>query len=88
MNLKNSEYQALSDFFRWFTAYRDPWSAMYKRALRDEGKTSDDIVDAAAVVLDDLYMRRRALNARTAAYIAKKRKLNKNYARPKNKKED
>lgn len=88
MNLKKAEYQALSDFFRWYTAHLHPLNALHKKALKDEGKTELDIVDAAAKVLDELYTRRRKNNDKTAAYIAKKRKTNKNYARPKNKKGD
>ena len=88
MNITNKEYQVLSDFFRWFTAENSDISAMHKKALSDAGKTEKQIIDDAAAVLDALHEKRRNLNAKTAAYIAEKRKFNKNYARSKKQNKD
>lgn len=88
MNITNKDYQVLSDFFRWFTADKNINSALIKRAMKDEGITEKQIIDDAAAVLDALFEKRQKQNAKTAAYIAEKRKFNKNYARSKKQNKD
>lgn len=88
MNITNKDYKILSDFFRWFTAENSDISAIHKKALSDAGITEKQIIDDAAAVLDALHEKRQKLNAKTAAYIAEKRKFNKNYARSKKQNKD
>ena len=88
MNITNKDFQVLSDFFRWFTADDNDISALHKKALSDAGITEKQIIDDAAAVLDALHEKRKKHNAITAAYIAEKRKFNKNYARSKKQNKD
>lgn len=88
MNITNKEYQVFSDFFRWFTAENNEVSAINKKALSDAGITEKQIIDDAAAVLDALHEKRKKHNTKTAAYIAEKRKFNKNYARSKKQNKD
>lgn len=81
MNITNKDFKALTNFFLWFAAEDHSY-------LAKTGITEKQIIADAAAVLDALHEKKKAINSRAAAYIAEKRKFNKNYARSKKQNKD
>lgn len=76
MQLKNSEYQTLSDLF--FAISENP---LHRKMALQGYKSFDELYQRAGEVLDAVRRRHLEQNKKTACYIANKRKANKNYAR-------
>ena len=74
MYITTSEYKILSDL--WHVVNGD----FTKNAILQE-KDFSDIMHESAKALDNIFIRHKAQNKKTANYIAKTRKTNKNYAR-------
>lgn len=81
MNLTNKDYQVLSDFFRWFVP--EGLNGLYKTAMIDEGVTERQIIDAAADVLDSLYLKRQRCNEQAAKRMKDYRATDPKYKRTK-----
>lgn len=78
MNITNKQYEALNK-----AIYLLPSGDAFKALPKEEQET----IMAAQVVLIDLARKKMADNKKTAAYIANRRKADKNYARSRKEKE-
>lgn len=76
MQLKIDEYNKISDLF--LLRYGEPF---LKGAILEQYKTPETLIKQVAKILDDVRKRHWKQNKKTAEYIGKKRKQNKNYAR-------
>ena len=72
MNITNKQYEALKA-----AIYMLPSGDAFTALPKEE----QDTIVAAQMVLMDLYRKKKASNKKTAAYIANRRKADKNYAR-------
>ena len=72
MNITNKQYEALKA-----AIYMLPSGDAFTYLSKEE----QDTIVAAQMVLMDLYRKKKASNKKTAAYIANRRKVDKNYAR-------
>ena len=72
MNITNKQYDALKA-----AIYMLPSGDAFTYLSKEE----QDTIVAAQMVLMDLYRKKKASNKKTAAYIANRRKVDKNYAR-------
>ena len=72
MNMTNADFKAIEKALNLLPSGEE--------LQKQDKETQDTIIDAYVVMLK-LCKKRRQANARTAAYIAEKRKDNKNYAR-------
>ena len=79
MNITNKQYEALKA-----AIYMLPSGDAFTALPKEE----QDTIVAAQMVLMDLYRKKKASNKKTAAYIADRRKADKNYARSKKGKEN
>ena len=78
MNITNKQYEALKA-----AIYMLPSGDAFTALPKEE----QDTIVAAQMVLMDLYRKKKASNKKTAAYIANKRKADKNYAKSRKEKE-
>ena len=78
MNITNKQYEALNA-----AIYLLPSGDAFKALPKEEQET----IMAAQVVLIDLARKKMADNKKTAAYIANRRKADKNYARSRKEKD-
>jgi hypothetical protein len=81
MNIKNEEFDALMRLFYLCTADQSKISALHMAVLEEEGVTRQDIINGAADALKNAQNRRAEGNARYAAFVRERRKVDKNYAR-------
>lgn len=72
MNITNEQFKALEKALMLLPSGKD------YLALTEE---EQDTISSADAVMIALAKKRKAVNARTAAYVANKRKTDKNYAR-------
>ena len=76
MHLKIDEYNKISDLF--LLRYGEPF---LKGAILEKYKTPETLIKQVAKILDNVRARHWEQNKKTAEYISRKRKQNKNYAR-------
>lgn len=79
MNITNKQYEALKAAI-YLLPSGDAFTALPKE--------EQDTIVAAQMVLMELYRKKKAINKKTADYIANRRKADKNYARSKKGKEN